>query len=375
MKRSIERASTIERTPRVAQLEGLFDLPPSQRSAVTWDVDLPVEERDWNVGLIVGPSGTGKSTVVRELWPDAAAVELEWPANRSVVDGFADEMGAKDIVELLSSVGFSSPPSWLRPFHVLSNGEQFRATIARLLSLNQPVTVVDEFTSVVDRTVAKVASCAIAKAVRRRDQKFVAVTCHYDVEEWLQPDWVYQPHLGEFVWRSVQPRPRIDLDVFRSDRTAWRLFGPHHYLSSSLNPAAAVWIGAWGDQPVVMLAMLSFPHPAYRRGYRISRIVTLPDFQGVGIGNRFCEFIAGIYKADERDVFITTGHPANVRAMNRSSSWRMTRQPSRTSATGDKNVGKMKRASTRLTAGFQYVGPPVDSPLLADLVSSPRAKR
>jgi ABC-type ATPase with predicted acetyltransferase domain len=81
----------------------------------------------------------------------------------------------------------------LRPFRVLSNGEQFRVTIARALAEQPELLVFDEFTSVVDRNVAKVASAAIAKAVRRRKQKFIAVSCHHDIIEWLQPDWIYEP--------------------------------------------------------------------------------------------------------------------------------------------------------------------------------------
>ena len=60
---------------------------------------------------------------------------------------------------------------WLRPFHVLSNGEQFRATIARALAESakgRELVVIDEFTSVVDRTVAQIGSAAIAKTIRRR---------------------------------------------------------------------------------------------------------------------------------------------------------------------------------------------------------------
>ena len=49
----------------------------------------------------------------------------------------------------------------------------------------------DEFTSVVDRNIAQISSLAIQKAIRRKDAKFIAVTCHYDVQEWLMPDWVF----------------------------------------------------------------------------------------------------------------------------------------------------------------------------------------
>ena len=68
--------------------------------------------------------------------------------------------------------------------------------MAHTLAEKPRLAVVDEFTSVVDRTVAQIGSAALVRAVRRRNQKFVAVTCHYDVIDWLDPDWVFQPHTG-----------------------------------------------------------------------------------------------------------------------------------------------------------------------------------
>src|SRR5690606_18854552 len=159
------------------------------------EVELPLEERPWQIGLIVGPSGCGKSTVARELFGEHLVDEasLAWPADGSLIDGFPEELGTKQIVELLCSVGFSSPPNWLRPFDVLSTGEKFRVSMARVLSERRELAVVDEFTSVVDRQVAQIGSAALAKAIRRRNQKFIAVTCHEDVEAWLDPDWVFRP--------------------------------------------------------------------------------------------------------------------------------------------------------------------------------------
>src|SRR5262245_5293079 len=225
-------------SPRVAQIRGLFDLTAEAKSSLHWDVELPLAERPWHLGLVVGPSGCGKSTIAKALF--AAALErqtglTEWPADRAVVDVFPAKMPVKEVVELLSSVGFSSPPAWLRPYRVLSTGQQFRASLARLLAaapVNE-VVVVDEFTSTVDRTVAQVGSAAAARCVRRRGQKLVAVTCHEDVEAWLQPDWVYRPAEGRFEWRCLQRRPSIDLVVVRCQASAWPLFAPHHYLNSA----------------------------------------------------------------------------------------------------------------------------------------------
>ena len=218
---TINVESPILDTPRVAQVRGLFDLPQQAVSRITWTVQLPLNERPWHVGLVVGPSGSGKSTIARRLWPSEMAYTsgLSWPADRSLLDAFPEPLAIKEITALLNAVGFSSPPAWLRPFAVLSTGQQFRVTLARLLAEAQaqgrPLVVCDEFTSVVDRTVAQIGSAAVARAVRQRDQKFIAVTCHEDVMDWLQPDWVYRPAEQAFTWRCLQPRPPIALDVFR----------------------------------------------------------------------------------------------------------------------------------------------------------------
>lgn len=355
----IVRSTPIERTARVMQLEGMFEVPPSQRSEVEWTVNLPLDEREWNIGLIVGPSGSGKTTVARELFGDYIVDGFDWPTDRSIVDAFPEKMSIKEITALLSSVGFSSPPAWLRPFHVLSNGEQFRVTIARALAEQRDLTVIDEFTSVVDRTVAKVGSAAVAKAVRRRDQKLIAVACHYDIIDWLQPDWMYEPATNTFAWRSVQPRPSIELEVCRVHRKAWTIFQHHHYLDTGINKSAHCFVGFVDGEPAVFTAVLAFPHPR-RPGWREHRTVCLPDFQGVGIGNAMSEHVAGIWRATGKPYFSATSSPAMIYHRARSPLWRMNRRPSRHEPNrGAKKDMNKTVANKRLTAGFEYVGPPL----------------
>ena len=367
----IHRSTNIERTARVMQLEGLFDVPPSERSEVSWRVDLPIEDRDWSIGLIVGPSGCGKSTVARELFGESIVGAMHWPADQSIVDAFPATLGIKEITGLLSSVGFSSPPSWLRPFPVLSNGEQFRVTIARALanamtnnsieSKRTPLLVVDEFTSVVDRTVAKVASFAVAKAVRRLGLQFIAVSCHHDIADWLLPDWTYEPATGEFCWRSLRQRPAIKLTIRKVHSSAWKLFHHHHYLDNTLNPSAHCFVGFVRlgneecDTPAVFTAVLPFPHPQ-APGWREHRTVCLPDFQGVGIGNAMSEFVAGMFRATGRPYRSVTSSPSMIRHRARSPLWKMIRAPS---STGYQRLKGFRRTNAvdRLTASFEFAGP------------------
>lgn len=346
----------IVRSARVLQLEGLFDVAPSARSEQRWSVDLPLDTRDWSIGAIIGPSGAGKSTVARALFGSAVVAGYDWPTDRSIVDAFPVSLGIKDITALLSSVGFSSPPVWLRPYRVLSTGQQFRVTLARALAESAALIVVDEFTSVVDRTVAQIGSAAVAKAVRRLGRRFVAVTCHYDVVAWLDPDWIFEPHVCRFQWRALQRRPAIELVVRRCDRSVWAAFRGHHYLSAALHPSARCFLGTWRDQPVAFTAVLS--SVGYRGKWREHRTVCLPDFQGVGLGAAMSEIVAAITCAATGGEYRSvTSHPSFIRARAGSPRWRMTAPPSMSS----RGVGSRATVGgrRRLAASFQFIGAPL----------------
>lgn len=365
--------SAIVESPRVVQVRGLFDLPPAKTSCLRWQVRLPLEERPWSIGLVTGPSGCGKSTIARHLWPRALdeASGLTWEPERSLLDSFPETLSIKDVTALLSAVGFSSPPAWLRPFRVLSTGQQFRVTLARLLALalarsaeERGPLVLDEFTSVVDRTVAQVGSAALARLIRgelgrAHELRFIAVSCHEDVIAWLQPDWVYRPAEDRFEWRCLQRQPAISLALFRCKASAWPLFAPHHYLTGALNPSAVCFLAAWDERPVAFSAWLPFvgKSPAGVAGTRREhRTVTLPDFQGVGIGNAVSATVASMWKGLGYRAVSTTTHPAMMRARCRSPLWRLRRGPGLASG-HEKRLRPLKHATMRLTAGFEYVGP------------------
>lgn len=349
----------VENTPRVVQTAGIFDVPPSEKSRVEFHFDVPIEERPWQIGLIVGPSGAGKSSVAKHIFGPEMVSEYDWPAKRAIVDGFG-ELGIRETTAALNSVGFSSPPNWVRPYHVLSNGERFRANMARAIVDPRQRVVVDEYTSVIDRQVAQVGSHAIQKAVRAQPGKqLVAVTCHYDVEEWLQPDWVLEPHLGQFAWRSLRRRPPLDLKVVRVAHDAWRLFAPHHYLSASLHRSARCFLGLVNGTPAAFAGVLHFPHPRRDDIFSLSRVVVLPEFQGLGLGAyAFTETIARIVKANGGVLSTHPSHPALVKAWAKSSLWDMRRAPDFSHPAGKTSgMAHMRHATARRVAHFHYCGP------------------
>lgn len=350
----------IEKTPRVAQVSGLFDVPEMKEQTINFHFDVPIEDKDWQIGLIVGPSGAGKSSVARHIFKNEIVEGYDWHPSRSVVDGFGD-MPVHEITTALNSVGFSSPPSWIKPFRVLSNGEQFRATLARSIVDPRPLVVLDEFTSVVDRTVARIGAQAVAKAIRRKaGKRFVAVTCHDDVLEWLQPDWVLEPHVGLFTWRSLRRRPRVDLQIHRADTQAWKFFSHHHYLSANLHRNSRCWVATIEGNPAAFIAVLPQPHPTAKHLRRVHRVVVLPDFQGLGIALQFMEKVGAWARALGYRLATHPAHPALVYAFAKSKLWKMNAAPKMASRHTDKAMRESSTSHLRRVGRFEYIGPKSD---------------
>jgi len=346
--------SPIQSSFRVEQVKGMFDVPDSQTIQHEWNVNLPIEDKPWQIGLIVGPSGSGKTTIGRQLFPDAYFHEqYEWPEKKSILDGFPGHFDGKTITQTLSSVGFSSPPHWLKPFQHLSNGQKFRCELARTMLEDTDVVIFDEFTSVVDRDAAKVSSAAVAKALRKRKApKLIALSCHYDICDWLSPDWVFDTANESFSWRLLQQRPPITLEIHKADSRTWEMFRGHHYLSRSFNRTAIAFVATWNGTPVGFTSIL--PSIGWVGVRREHRTVVLPDFQGVGIGNAISEWLGSYCKSQGWRFTSSTSHPAMIRHRVKSEKWVV----SRVGCHNKQNTKATRTSSAnRITAACEYVGP------------------
>lgn len=196
----IIKDSDIDITFRVAKVMSDFDVDVKHiKEHFVGQIDLP---KEWNIGVIVGGSGTGKTTIAKYLYGDNVVDKFEYSA-KSVIDDMPKNIPVDEITKMFYSVGFGSVPSWLKPYNVLSNGEKMRVDLARAM-LEKDFIVFDEFTSVVDRQVAQTASIAINKAVKRQNKKFIAISCHYDILEWLQPDWVFDTNEMKYFFTTAR---------------------------------------------------------------------------------------------------------------------------------------------------------------------------
>ena len=141
-------------TFRTEQICGIYDLVPEKKLKKEFDFDIDLNF-DWQVGLIVGTSGSGKTSLAKQLFKNNYVRSFKWDNNSAFINEFPKDISIKEISKCLANVGFASPPLWLLPYSALSTGQQFRVDIVRALLQNTDMVCFDEFTSVVDRDVAK----------------------------------------------------------------------------------------------------------------------------------------------------------------------------------------------------------------------------
>lgn len=336
----------------VERLALMFDYEFSGESTFTPPL-MPKITGHFSVGLIVGPSGSGKSTLLESFGSEA---EPKWNRGAAIASHFDS---TEQAIELLSAVGLNSVPVWVRPYHVLSTGEKFRANLARKIGNGA---VVDEFTSVVDRNVAKAASYALRRYLSKHNiSGMVFASCHYDVAEWLQPDWVFDTATGKFSARGWE-RPSITVELSPCGVSAWALFSHHHYLDANINKGARCWLATWNGVPVGFTSMLAFPNQHFNNAWREHRTVVLPDYQGLGIGVRISDGLGEICLSQELRFFSKTSHPRMGEYREHSLLWRATskNRTKRKDYLVDRKTKESRhqlRHAHRFTYSHEYLGP------------------
>lgn len=368
MKVSFDLRTELGDTFRSNRVRSMYNVEPAVASCVEIRADLPLEERDWSIGLVVGPSGSGKTSVGSRLGKLYAGEE--WPADRPIIDAINPDGDMDDAAGALSAVGLGSVPSWLRPYRVLSGGERFRADLARILTdpgagRGEPL-VYDEFTSVVDRTAARIGAGAFGKAWRRTPgRRFVALACHRDIEEWLLPDWVLDTEDWSFSWRSLRRPPPISVEIRRVPGRVWSLFENHHYLKVGILPGRN-YVGLVDGKPVCHVVASTF----VAGNLRLGRLVVMPEWQGAGVGLRFLEEVALMWASGAerppgrrwklKSIAIHTSHPGLIAGLSRRKTWERGRTVlCRDGSHQSRGIGAghtLGAGHTRSVSAFYYVG-------------------
>jgi GNAT superfamily N-acetyltransferase len=307
--------------------------------------DLP---KDYSIGVIVGASGTGKSTLLKEF---GKATPIIWETKKAIASHFDSP---EDAVERLSAAGLMSVPEWAKPFTALSNGQQFRAGLARSL---HDGAVLDEFTSVVDRNVAKAASTAMARYVRRNGIKQITIaTCHRDVLEFLEPDWVIDTDRGEWTSGRYLQRPQLVLDIYPCSNSIWKHFAKHHYLSESLNKASHNYLAIWEGKVVGFSSVMSYPSGTVKAAFREHRLVVHPDYQGFGFGPRISEAVARHYIENGKRFFSKTSHPRLGEYRDNSPKWKPTSKNHMRRTDGQTKKTRWELNNERWSYSHEFIG-------------------
>lgn len=361
---------------RAARVKSLFNVETGANFQLEADIDL--DSVPWQIGVIVGPSGSGKTSMGRQLWGADTVYAPAWPANKPIIDAIEPTGSFDAVTAALSSVGLGSVPTWLRPYPVLSNGEQFRANLARLIAEAPDRAVLDEFSSVVDRQIAQIGANAFAKAWRRTTGQAVLLSCHYDILDWVQPDWVFDTATGQFSRGWLRQRPRIDVDIWQTNWQHWGAFEPHHYLKLPKMIAATNYVATVDGQLVAHVAFSTRPGLVEARA---CRLVVMPEWQGAGVGLRFLDATCEMWRQGLNRYskpmlsLFHTSHPGLASALRRSPKWTQVSaklcgdNKARAMASilssavrkGQTTAGSGYGGHFRAVQGFRYLGAPCES--------------
>lgn len=356
---NIVKKSDIDDTFRNNSIITSYDLDVDKKLTEIFKGNIDIENKDWKIGLIVGGSGTGKTSIAKEIF-DLDNFSSHKFSNKSIIDDMPSDCTVSEITKMFNMVGFSTVTSWLKPYGVLSNGERMRVELAYHLLSDEDLIVYDEFTSVVDRTVAKTSSYAISKGIRKNEnKKFIAISCHYDIIDWLEPDWIYNTDSGEFFLFSEKDRPKrpkIELSIFKIPRKygveIWEKFKKYHYLDTNLPSSAECYICLMNGNLCGFCAISQIMKKNYKL---VSRLVVLPQYQGIGIGTNFLNEICEIYHKQKKHISIRTSSPSISYSLKKSNKWKFT---DKRRVSPNANIRNLNKSSSRerMTFGFTYIG-------------------
>ena len=226
---SIRAAYTIPETKSTRIIMNAFGL---KGDTVYSDIiqNVNVKASNGNIILVVGASGSGKSVFLNGLDPSKSI-----PGNLMIKHGgvlkytagwlrpirndipvfevLADKFTPERTFSALSRVGLSEALTFVKPFWMLSRGQQYRAMIADLLLREEDVWLLDEFCTDLDPITAKIVAHNLRKQIIATGRiAFIAAANHTHYLDALrpsrilllrsgdQPAWIsYKEYKNEFL--------------------------------------------------------------------------------------------------------------------------------------------------------------------------------
>lgn len=180
---TITYISRVRRTLATHAIQQAFDISPDDiRTTVVNNLNFKVNPGE--LLLVEGPSGSGKTTLLESILGnvDSNKAEVEGsievpegftPASfkqirsrKSLIELFADN-GIREGLHFLALAGLSEPFLYLKRFEELSNGQQYRAMLAHMLSSGHNVWIIDEFCSNLDEITANLVAFNVQRIARQ----------------------------------------------------------------------------------------------------------------------------------------------------------------------------------------------------------------
>lgn len=175
---------------QVADLFGLADTEPPHMVAENVTLDI----RPTDLVLFVGPSGSGKSSLLRAAGLQLAAVDaatLVFP-DLPLVEALPGTVPER--LAILAGCGLSEARLLLRTPSELSDGQRYRFRMAYAFALQSQPILLDEFAAILDRNLAKVLAFNLRKLVSRSGIGALVATTHEDLIDDLNPDVIVRCH-------------------------------------------------------------------------------------------------------------------------------------------------------------------------------------
>jgi len=337
-------------------------------TSLFYEFDEKYLPKNYNIGLIVGNSGTGKTSLLKYLGEEPS---FEWCNDEAIISHFSEK---EEAFERLFACGLNTIPDWVKPFFVLSNGQKYRANIAATINDN---IIYDEFTSNLDRATAYSLCAGVHKYVKDKNIKITCATNSKDIISLLKPDWVFDTNTGylyedgvipfessknygEYIGEFESKIGNIKVYKIRKEfkKEIWSQFKNTHYLTEEINLAAHMYVASYKEEMVAFNSALS-QVGRQPNCWREHRLVVKPEYQNLQIGTKFSDFTGEFYIKNDKRYFSKSAHPKLGNYREKSKLWKPTSTNMKKYNIENKNklnYNSFKYDTTRVCYSFEYVG-------------------